>query len=306
MKFYIGVTDNKWFNYLASLKPPEVNFWQPGGSSTFRVIDVGAPFLFKLHSPLNFIVGGGYFVRHTLIPLSLAWEAFGQQNGSADIIAFHDQISAYRKRVEPDPTIGCIILNEPFFLPREDWVPVPENWRPGIVQGKSYDTGDPIGAALWDDVQVRIEKRKILTASAVQEEQPVAYGSEYLVRARLGQGAFRILVTEAYERRCAITGERTLPVLQAAHIKPYALSGPNRVNNGLLFRADLHILFDKGYLTVTDKFETEVSRRIKEDFSNGRDYYKLHGKKLEVFPAQIENRPSAEYLSWHNQNIYRS
>ena len=158
MKFYIGVTDNKRFNYLANLQPPEVNFWQPGGSHTFRAIDVGAPFLFKLHSPLNYIVGGGYFVRHSLVPLSLAWEAFGQANGSDDLIAFHDKISSYRKRVEPDPTIGCIILNEPFFFSREDWIPVPEDWRPGFVQGKGYDTNDSIGAALWNNIQARIEK----------------------------------------------------------------------------------------------------------------------------------------------------
>ena len=191
----------------------------------------------------------------------------GVTDNKEDLIAFHDQISSYRKRVEPDPTIGCIILNEPFFFPQEDWIPVPENWKPGIVQGKGYDTNDPAGAALWSNVQARIEKKKILTASTA-EEQVAAYGSEYLVHARLGQGAFRILVTEAYERRCAITGERTLPVLQAAHIKPYALSGPNKVENGFLMRADLHILFDKGYLTITKDLHTEVSRRIKHDFNN--------------------------------------
>ena len=38
--------------------------------------------------------------------------------------------------------------------------------------------------------------------------------------ARLGHGAFRLLVTDAYQRRCAVTGERTLPVLDAAHIRP--------------------------------------------------------------------------------------
>jgi putative restriction endonuclease len=40
------------------------------------------------------------------------------------------------------------------------------------------------------------------------------------VQPRLGQGAFRLLVTDAYQRRCAVTGERTLPVLDAAHIRP--------------------------------------------------------------------------------------
>src|SRR5690606_11461688 len=84
----------------------------------------------------------------------------------------------------------------------------------------------------------------------IKEEGP-RYGAEYLARARLGQGAFRVLVTDAYQKRCAISGERTLPVLQAAHIRPYAAAGPHRVSNGLLLRSDLHILFDRGYVTVT-------------------------------------------------------
>lgn len=47
----------------------------------------------------------------------------------------------------------------------------------------------------------------------------------------LGQGAFRVVVTNAYQRRCAFTGEKMPPVLQEAHIKPYATEGPHSVNN---------------------------------------------------------------------------
>lgn len=61
MKFYIGVTDDSWFHFLAPKKPDEVNFWRPRDKSTFRAIDQGAPFLFKLHSPNNYIVGGWFF-----------------------------------------------------------------------------------------------------------------------------------------------------------------------------------------------------------------------------------------------------
>ncbi|WP_162470581.1 HNH endonuclease [Desulfosporosinus orientis] len=60
------------------------------------------------------------------------------------------------------------------------------------------------------------------------------------------------MVTEAYYRRCAITGEKTLPVLEAAHIKPYSLEGSHETNNGLLLRKDLHTLFDRGYITITE------------------------------------------------------
>jgi len=141
-------------------------------------------------------------------------------------------------------------------------------------------------------------------AEQVAEEVPL-YGSEYLTRARLGQGAFRVLVTDTYNRRCSITGERTLPVLDAAHIKPFADSGPHRIDNGLLLRTDLHKLFDLGYMTITTDFHVEVSKRIKEEFENGREYYALQGNQLHL-PAKQMYRPSQEYIEWHNQSIYKT
>jgi putative restriction endonuclease len=62
MKGFIGVTDNEWFAFH-SQQPgiDEVIFWQPGGTSKFRVLAPQEPFLFKLHAPYNFIVGGGFF-----------------------------------------------------------------------------------------------------------------------------------------------------------------------------------------------------------------------------------------------------
>lgn len=303
MKFWVGVTDKRWFDYLSQSRPDEVNFWQPGGTQTFRAIEPGAPFLFKLHSPLNYIVGGGFFVRHSLLPLSLVWDVFGQKNGTPDILTLKERIFTYRERQEPDPTIGCIILSNPFFFDEDKWIPIPENWKPNIVQGKTYDNSDPIGLRLWAQVQDRLHASNVNQAQTVSEDAHLI-GPEYLVRARLGQGSFRVLVTEAYQRRCALTGERTLPALQAAHIKPYVLSGPNHVNNGLLLRADLHLLFDKGYMTITPDMTAEVSNRIREEFHNGKDYYALRGKRLAVLPDNIAERPSREFIDWHNQKVF--
>ena len=56
MKFYLGVTDNKWFKYLSHRTPEDVNFWQPGGNPRFKVIQPGAPFLFKLKIQLKRIL----------------------------------------------------------------------------------------------------------------------------------------------------------------------------------------------------------------------------------------------------------
>ena len=102
-------------------------------------------------------------------------------------------------------------------------------------------------------------------------------------------------VTDAYARRCAITGEKTLPALEAGHIRPYAKNGPHEIRNGLLLRSDLHNLFDLGYLTVTLDYRVNVSRRIKEEFENGRDYYALHGASV-MMPDRIDLSPDADAL----------
>ena len=74
--------------------------------------------------------------------------------------------------------------------------------------------------------------------------------------------------------------------------------------NGLLLRSDLHILFDRGYVTVTPDCRVEVSKRIKVEYENGRDYYKFHGNPLVVLPASTSDRPRADYLRWHNEEVF--
>jgi putative restriction endonuclease len=303
MKFWVGVTDNNWYKFLAQLKPDEVNFWQPGGSQVFRAVDQFAPFLFKLHHPDNYIAGGGFFVRHSFLPLSFAWETFGQKNGTPDFETLRRKIIAKRKESTADPTIGCILLAQPFFFSREEWIPAPADFSKYIVQGKTYDMREEIGAHLWSQVRERLDRAHVLLEEQAAED-PARYGNPILINPRIGQDIFRVLVTEAYSRRCAISGEKTLPVLQAAHIKPYAELGPHKIENGLLLRADMHILFDKGYITVTPDFRTEVSKRIETNFQNGKEYYKFHGKRLEVLPAQQNERPSADFLRWHNEHRF--
>ena len=150
-----------------------------------------------------------------------------------------------------------------------------------------------------------MQERLQTTALLAQLDDSARYGEEYPVRPRLGQGAFRAVVTDVYHRRCAITGERTLPVLQAAHIKPYAESGPHDVQNGLLLKADLHILLDRGYLTLTRDMRVEISPRIREEFENGRDYYAHHGQQLAVLPEQQIEWPSQKFIEWHQTNVFK-
>ena len=309
MKIWVGVTDDDWFVRSSHLRPDEVNFWQPSGSRTFRALQPGELFLFKLHSPKNFIVGGGHFVSYSALPASLAWDAFGVKNGVASFDELRSRIRRYRRKDNAiDPVIGCNVLAEPFFLQQREWIPVPQSWASNIVQGKTYDTVSGEGRALWESIQLAEAAHSQVEEPSLVEDfsDKNRFGAEYLTRGRLGQGAFRVLVTDAYERRCAITGEKNLPVLEAAHIKPYALHGPHRVSNGILLRSDLHKLFDLGYLTVTPDLRVQVSRRLKAEWHNGREYYAHNGEPLRFHPADPARLPSPEFLKWHNESRFQT
>jgi putative restriction endonuclease len=149
-----------------------------------------------------------------------------------------------------------------------------------------------------------VDRRPAEAAPIGAADEPAKYGAPFLSKARLGQGAFRILVTEAYKRRCAITGESTLPVLEAAHIKPFSQSGTNNSFNGLLLRSDFHKLFDIGLVTITPELNIEVSKRIREEWFNGKSYYRLHGQRIAVVPDNSLDYPRPDLLRWHNDNIY--
>src|SRR5689334_5145422 len=122
-KAFIGVTDQDWFEFLSN-RPDltEVNFWQPRGNIAFKALPQGGLFLFKLHSPNNYIVGGGFFAASSLLPVSLAWETFGPMNGVASLVEMRRRIEGYR-REQPKPaedyTIGNIVLEQTFFFTRE-------------------------------------------------------------------------------------------------------------------------------------------------------------------------------------------
>lgn len=310
IKYYLGVTDNSWYSFLANEGREDVNFWQPGGGMAFKAIPAGAPFLFKLKRPMNAIGGVGFFSSHTFLPLTMAWEVFGRGNGCRSLDALQKLILPLREdKTNRNPTIGCIVLTNPIFFKMRDWIPVPEDWSKNIVQGKSYSTENDIGRALWTKVEALLENYLYEVEDAKESqftlEEPAAqYGNPILTKVRLGQGAFRVLVTDAYNRKCAISNEKTLPVLDAIHIKAFAESGPHFISNSLLLRSDLHKLFDAGYLTITTGLKVEVSNRIKEEFENGKEYYKFHGSAIANLPERKEHYPESRFVEWHNEHIY--
>ena len=163
------------------------------------------------------------------------------------------------------------------------------------------NTGE--GARIWSRLRA-LDFRAAQPAQSALSEAPGGYSTPSLVAARRGQGAFRLMVMDAYARRCAVTGERTLPVLEAAHIRPFAQCATHEISNGILMRSDVHRLYDLGLVTVTRDLTFCVSKAIDREYSNGKIYYALDGSVISI-PDDLNRRPEPEALDWHAREIFR-
>jgi putative restriction endonuclease len=296
-RFYVGVTDQQWFGFLRN-EPvlDEVNFWSPGG----RRINAGPgmPFLFKLKSPENVIGGGGLVAFIEPMSIRESWEFFGRENGAATLEELRQRIEANRRTpTTVDHEIGCFVLSNPFFF--DTPIAQPEDWSSSIQGGRYYDMADSAAQRIWRDVTIAAAAGKVRVPAA--PASPFGgYALPGLQRRRLGQGAFRKLVLDAYSRRCAVSGEHAVPVLQASHIKPFADIEQHEITNGLALRSDIHILFDQGYVTVTPDYRFLASTRLRDDFDNGQVYYEYASRRTRILlPDQADKLPNREHLEWH-------
>ncbi len=283
MRLFVGLTERAWVERVAALAPGDANVWRPH-QRLFRALAPGEPYLLKLHAPWNAIVGAGRFVAAERLPLSLAWLAFGAANGVADPADFRRRVArAHPEQAVADPPLSCVILDRPVLLGESDWLAAPDDWRPSVAHGKVYQ-GDE-ARALWDALRERLGDR--------WDDAPPADDALY-------PGRLRLAVAEAYGRRCAATGERSLAALDVVHLHPPSRGGPNRVENGLLLRADLARLFEHGLLWVEpDGFVVRLHPSVRRTARSASPYALLDGRPLRVVPERFDLLPSREFLAAH-------
>lgn len=226
-------------------RPDRGQLLAAGGEQAFRALTPGEPFFLKSHHPHNQVVGGGFYSAFARLRLSEAWDFFGPGNGATDIAQMRERIGRYRRTpIGPgdDPVIGCVLLRDVRFFLDTPAEPPPDFAR-NIVQGRRYDLADPAYAGYFTDLLHRLlgATVDIDLGESWSRTGPV-YGDPRLVSYRLGQQALQAVVLDAYERHCAITGSKIRPVLQAAHVRPLAVGGQHRLDNGLLLLRRPHPL----------------------------------------------------------------
>jgi putative restriction endonuclease len=316
MEPWIAVTDLEWFDFLRGIadtrgRVDEVNFWNPSGLP-MRSFDLGEPMFFRLGKPRHVIAGYGFFAHFSQLRLDRAWDFFREKNGSPGQDGLLRAIASKRHQPYEElhrhlPDIGCTILRDAVFWPPSRWIfwRDGEGWASsGIMRGRTerdvVRTQRLLGEIVRDHqdappelahrfVLREADERKIIEARTVRRE---------------GQGTFRTVLLDAYGRQCSITGEHTLPVLDAAHIQPYLGPESNHVQNGLLLTKEFHTLFDLGYVTVTPEHRVRISRRLREEWHNGRRYYIYDGQPLAAVPKDPQKTPSSDALEWHGSHVF--
>lgn len=302
MNGFVAPTDHGWYEYLrARPELQEINFWRPGGGG-FRALRPGEPFFFKLKAPYHAIGGFGRFATYEQMSVQDAWEVFGEANGVADrvTLSLRTRRLAGSKELPPDRPIGCVVIEAPVFFAPDAWVPVPADWKQNIVRGRGYDLDAPPGRAMWEACRARAGAGAAVAPAA---DGPRRGRSRTIVE-RIGQEQFRKDLLAAYGGACAVTDERTEPVLDAAHIYPYGEGGSHAVSNGILLRRDLHCLFDLGYVTVRPDGTFVVSHRLREDWPDARAYYALDGRTISA-PELAEHRPDPRALAWRADFVFK-
>ncbi|CAN5905927.1 hypothetical protein BH11MYX2_BH11MYX2_12070 [soil metagenome] len=312
---FIANTDGAWFDFLAArsvnVRLDEVNFWQPKATTPMRAMHIGEPIFFRLKKPDYVIAGYGFFAHFQVLDLDVAWDTFGEKNGDPDRFRFLTRIGKYRgvdlvqSRERPAP-IGCTVLRDAVFWPSTRWIPwaAAEGRQPNIVQGKTERDPTRVATLMAAIRADHLAPPPELVASNFKladiDERRWAMQAQAL---REGQGTFRLRLLEAYGR-CAITGEHTPVVLDAAHIQPYQGPQSNHLQNGLLLTKEFHALFDAGYVTITPDLRVRISERLRTEFQNGHRYYPFHDRELVAVPSNEALRPSRDALAWHQRNRF--
>ena len=114
--------------------------------------------------------------------------------------------------------------------------------------------------------------------------------------------AFRRVVTQMYDYRCAATGVRILlasgeAMVEAAHIHPFGEAGDDDPRNGLALSPNMHWAMDRNLIAPGPDFKWYVSSMLDSRVPDFAGLLSLQGKPL-LLPSEARMSPKREALDW--------
>lgn len=191
---------------------------------------------------------------------------------------------------EPDSYSSEVVV----YRSRHDaaWVPLANCFDGQALRGlaESPRSQHSIRLLRWDAFAQQLALLGHGMALPMLEERaatPIGGHRRVLTRVRLGQSFFRRQLISRFGPVCAITGANPLEVLDAGHLYSYAELGQHEEHGGLLFRRDIHRLFDLGLLCINPQ-----SHRIHahQDVSAYDHYAGLQGTNVRVTLTPHHNK----------------
>jgi putative restriction endonuclease len=129
---------------------------------------------------------------------------------------------------------------------------------------------------------------------------------EQLVSRPFRDKAFSSAVKGAYHDTCAITGLKIIngggrSEVQAAHIKPVALRGPDSVRNGVALSGTIHWMFDRGLISIDEDYSILLAKdRVPDTVER-----LIAGRPRLILPERQDLRPHPKFLAFHRQEIFK-
>jgi putative restriction endonuclease len=77
------------------------------------------------------------------------------------------------------------------------------------------------------------------------------------------------------------------------------------LDNGLLLRSGVHVMFDHGYVGVGSSYRLRVSPRLRSEFGNGDFFYAKAGEVI-ALPGRRADRPDPDLLRWHLGTVFKA
>ncbi|MCV2488225.1 HNH endonuclease [Geodermatophilus sp. YIM 151500] len=148
----------------------------------------------------------------------------------------------------------------------------------------------------------------VLAAVGFDPEAPALFPAAETATERRRRATWRADVLEAWDRQCAFCGydgqAAGVPVgIEAAHVRWFAVDGPDDLDNGLALCMLHHKLFDRGMLGLDDDRAVVVSSSFSARTPAGRAVYDLHGRRLAARPGTP--LPAHAHVSWHRDQVFK-